>query len=156
MVTAEEAIARLESQIGEDFGVSDWIEMTQEKFDRFAEITGDADWLHNDPERCKKESPFDGKTIAQGHLLLSNLTQVAESQMPQHDEVVFGLNYGYDRVRIIRPVTVGSRIRGKLSIKEITPKGDKRVVVKCDASIYTEGEEKPALVAEWLFLVQLA
>lgn len=151
------ALAELEGRIGKELGVSEWIPMTQEKFDGFAEITGDRDWLHNDPERCARESPFDGKTIAQGHLLLSHLSQVGEKLMPDPGaQVAYALNYGYDRVRVIRPVTVGSRIRGRLVLKEIRPKGDGRYVVKNEVAIEVEGSEGPHLVAEWLFFVQMA
>ncbi len=126
-MTTGSSIEKLKGLEGKELGVSEWIPMTQEKFDGFAEFTGDADWLHNDPERCAKESPFDRKTIAQGHLLLAHLTHVAESLMPDPgDQMAFGLNYGYDRVRFIRPVTVGSRIRGRLVLGAVRPKGDGR------------------------------
>jgi acyl dehydratase len=152
-----DAVEELQGMVGKDLGVSEWILMTQEKFDGFAEITGDQDWLHNDPERCAKESPFDGKTIAQGHLLLSHLSHVGETLMPDPgDQVAHALNYGYDRVRVIRPVTVGSRIRGRLVLKEIRPKGERGYVVKNEATIEVEGSDGPHVVAEWLFFVQMA
>lgn len=157
MSTTELALENLQARIGEDLGVSDWIEMTQEKFDTFAAVTGDKDWLHNAPERCAKESPFGGKTIAQGHLLLSHLSQIAESLMPAAgDEVAYALNYGYDRVRVIRPVPVGSRIRGRLRLKGVRPKGEKQYVVTNEVAIEVEGSAAPHLVAEWLFFLQLA
>lgn len=154
-MNAEEIVAELREHLGQDLGVTDWIEMTQAKFDGFAEITGDRDWLHNDPERCTTESPFDGKSIAQGHLLLSHMSQFAESLVPRQEGVLYGLNYGYDRVRVIDAVTVGSRIRGRLTLKEIRPKGETQLVVKTDAAVEVEGKDGPALVAEWLFFVQL-
>ena len=154
---ADASLEKVQDLVGKELGVGDWIPMTQDKFDGFAEITGDRDWLHNDPERCAKESPFDGKTIAQGHLLLSHLTQVAESLMPDPGgQVVYALNYGYDRVRMIRPVTVGSRIRGRLVLKEIREKAGGQYVLKNEVAIEVEGSDEPHLVAEWLFFVQLA
>ncbi len=155
MSTTQDTIAQLEMRIGEELGVGEWVEMTQEKFDQFAKLTGDADWIHNDPERSRTESPFGGKTIAQGHLLLSHLSEVAEALVPLLDGVLFGLNYGYDKVRIINPVTVGSRIRGRLSLMDIRTKNAQQYIVKCGATVEAEGEERPALVAEWLFFVQL-
>jgi acyl dehydratase len=149
-------LQELEAKIGQELGVSDWIPMTQAKFDGFAEITGDRDWLHNDPERCARESPY-GKTIAQGHLLLAHLSQVGEALMPDPgDRVAYALNYGYDRVRVIRPVLVGSRIRGRLVLKEIRSRAEGQYVVKSDAMIEVEGSDGPHLVAEWLFFVQMA
>lgn len=149
------AIEELKNLQGKELGVSDWVEMTQEKFDGFAEITGDADWLHNDPERCAKESPFDRKTIAQGHLLLAHLSQVGESLMPDPGEQMsFALNYGYDRVRFIRPTTVGSRIRGRLVLDTVRPKGDGRYLVESEVTLEVEGSDGPHLAARWLFLVQ--
>jgi acyl dehydratase len=151
------ALEQLQEMVGRDLGVSEWILMTQEKFDGFAEITGDRDWLHNDPERCARESPFAGKTIAQGHLLLAHLSHVGETLMPDPaDQVAYALNYGYDRVRVIRPVTVGSRIRGRLVLKQIRPKGERGFVIENEATIEVEGSDAPHIVAEWLFFVQLA
>jgi acyl dehydratase len=147
----------LKGKVGRELGVSDWIRMTQGKFDGFAEITGDSDWLHNDPERCAKESPFGSKTIAQGHLLLAHLSHVAVSLMPDPGgHVIYSLNYGYDRVRFIRPVTVDSRIRGRLILKEIRTKGGGRYVIETDATLEVDGSEEPSVAARWLFLTQLA
>lgn len=156
-MTDATTIEKLKDLEGKELGVSDWVEMTQEKFDGFADITGDADWLHNDPERCAKESPFDRKTIAQGHLILAHMTQVAESLMPDPGaEMKFGLNYGYDRVRFIRPTTVGSRIRGRLVLGAVHPKGEGRYLIETEGTIEVEGSDSPHLVARWLFLVQAA
>ena len=148
-------LEELKTRIGEELGVSEWVPMTQEKFDQFAETTGDRDWLHNDPERCARESPF-GKTIAQGHLLLSHITQVVETLMPRPKELVYAMNYGYDRVRFIRPVAVGSRIRGRLVLKGIRPKGDGRYVVEGEVTLEAEGESEPCVATRWLFFVQMA
>lgn len=157
MVQSERPIARLEAVVGRELGVSSWVEMTQEKLDAFAEITGDADWLHNDPERCARESPFEGKTIAQGHLLLSHLSHVGESLMPDPGgQLAFALNYGYDRVRFIQPVPVGSRIRGRLVLAAVRPRGAGRHVVESEVTLEVEGSERPHLAARWLFLVQEA
>jgi acyl dehydratase len=152
------SIETLKALVGSSLGTSGWIEMTQAKFDTFAEITGDADWLHNDPERCAKESPFDRKTIAQGHLLLAHLSHVGESLLPRPEgELLFALNYGYDRVRFIRPVRVGSRIRGRLRLLAIHPRSEPgRHVIETEATLEVEGSEAPHLVAHWLFLVQTA
>ena len=151
------ALGRLRDLVGQELGVSDWFELTQEKLDAFAEITGDADWLHNDPERCARESPFGGRTIAQGHLLLAHLSRIGESLMPDPgDELAFALNYGYDRVRFIRPVTVGSRIRGRLTVCAVHPREGDRTVIECEVTLEVEGSDRPHLAARWLFLAQAA
>ncbi len=152
---ALEALRKLE---GSELGVSEWFEMTQDKFDRFGELTGDADWLHNDPARCAEESPFERKTIAQGHLLLSHLTKVGESLIPNPDgRLAFALNYGYDRVRFIRPVTVGSRVRGRLRLVAVHPKPEPgRCVIENEVTLEVEGSDDPHLVAHWLVLAQTA
>ena len=142
---------------GRELGVSEWVPMTQEKFDAFAEITGDADWLHNDPERCARESPFERKSIAQGHLLLAHLSHVGETLMPDPGQgLAFALNYGYDRVRFIRPVTVGSRIRGRLTVGAVHPRGEGRYVIESEVLLEVEGSDEPHVAARWLFLVQAA
>ncbi len=154
-MTEPSAIETLKDLKGKELGVSDWVEMTQEKIDGFAELTGDADWLHNDPERCAEESPFDRKTIAQGHLLLAHLSQIGESLMPDPGEQMsFALNYGYDRVRFIQPTTVGSRVRGRLVLAAVEPRGEGRYVVESDVTLEVEGSDRPHLAARWLFLVQ--
>jgi len=156
MSSTNTGIASIQEKVGQELGVGDWVEMTQEKFDTFANVTGDRDWIHNEPERCAKESPFDGKTIAQGHLLLSHVSATAMGLMPLPDDMAYALNYGYDRVRMIRPVPVGSRIRVRLTLKDIRPKGENRYVVTNEAAVEVEGSDKPHLVAEWLFFVQMA
>jgi acyl dehydratase len=154
-VTDGAAIEQLRGLVGEELGVSEWVEMTQDDFDGFAEITGDAGWLHNDPERCAKESPFDGKTIAQGHLLLAHLSRIGESLMPDPGgRIAFALNYGYERVRFIRPVTVGSRVRGRLVPRAVRPRGDGRYVIENEVTLEVEGSDDPHLAARWLFLIQ--
>ncbi len=156
-MAARESLAALQARTGQELGVSEWIAVTQEKIDGFAEITGDRDWLHNDPERCAKESPFDRKTIAQGHFLLSNMSHIGESLMPDPGpEVAYALNYGYDRVRFIRPVLVGSRMRGRLVLKEVRAKGENRYLVESEVTLETEGSDAPHVAARWLFLVQLS
>lgn len=157
MTQTGSGLAQLETLVGKELGVTDWVDMTQEKFDTFADVTGDKDWLHNDPARCATDSPFEGKTIAQGHLLLSHMSQFAEALFPNPGaDMAYGLNYGYDRVRVIRPVTVGSRIRGRLTVKEVRKKGEGQYVVKNKAIVEVEGSDAPHLAAEWLFFVQMA
>ena len=144
-----ESVAELEKLVGEELGASDWLEITQERIDDFAKATGDFQWIHTDPERAKKESPF-GKTIAHGFLSLSILPIFFE-QMIQVRQVKMMINYGLNQVRFIQPVTVGSFLRLKAAIKkyEVTNKGVK-VIVDCQIEI--KGNPKPACLAESILL----
>ncbi|GAF71945.1 unnamed protein product, partial [marine sediment metagenome] len=97
-------------------------------------------------------SPF-GKTIAQGSLLISMLVGFVNEIAPLADDIAYGLNYGFDRVRFIRPVPVDSRVRGRMVLKDVRLKGDNRYLVTIEGTIEQEGADQPRLVAEWLALV---
>jgi acyl dehydratase len=141
----------LKALIGEELGVGDWLEVSQEMIDRFAEVTGDHQWIHVDVERAKKEMPG-GKTIAHGYLTLSLL--------PKLNQGIFritkrkrGVNYGSNKVRFTAPVPAGARVRGHLTLKGIEPLGNGVSRLTMEASVEVEGNERPALVAETLSLV---
>ena len=148
-----ESVTRLLDRIGDDLGTTDWVLIDQAKIDAHAETTGDKDWLHNEPERAAKESPF-GKTIAQGFLLMSHLVAMAESLAPPADDVAFMMNYGFDRLRIVRPVLVDSRIRGHFRLKDARPKGDDGFVATLAVEVEAEGQDGPVMVGEWLSYIR--
>ena len=152
MPEASSTLEAARQRIGEELGLSDWATIDQAKLDDHARITGDEDWLHNDPERAARESPF-GKTIAQGSLLISMLVGFVTQIAPLADDIAYGLNYGFDRVRFIRPVSVDSRIRGRMVLKDVRLKGDNRYLVTIEATIEQEGADQPRVAAEWLALV---
>ena len=134
---------------GEELGTSDWIEVTQEKVNLFADSTGDHQWIHIDPEMAAK-GPFGG-TIAHGYFTLSLLPVIAE-QCYSVGNLVMGLNYGANKVRYPHPVLVGSRVRGTATLVEtadiaIGTQATIKFVVEID------GVEKPALVAEVLYVM---
>lgn len=138
----------LRDMVGEEVGVSDWLEVTQDMIDRFADVTGDDQWIHTDVERCKKESPF-GTTIAHGFLTLSLLSYLHRESVKISEAGKMGINYGLNRVRFVSPVRAGSRIRTHskvASVDEFTS----GVQVAWQISVELEGSEKPALIAEWL------
>lgn len=155
MNTSQSILETISARVGQELGVSGWKTIDQAMIDAHAATTGDRDWLHNEPERAARESPFDGKTIAQGSLLLSLLVSFQEEIAPLAEEVPYSLNYGYDRVRFIRPVLVDSRVRARMILKEVRPKGVDRAVVKTEVQLEVEGSETPHVVAEWLGMVQL-
>jgi acyl dehydratase len=139
--------------IGKELGPTEWLEVDQERIDRFAEATGDHQWIHVDPERAA-EGPF-GTTIAHGFLTLSMLTHLAAgaSAAPpdpaKFEGILMGINYGFNKVRFVSPVKVGSRIRARAVTANAELKGN-MVEVTRNFTVEIEGEDKPALVAEWL------
>ena len=137
-------IDELKSKVGEELGVSEWHEVTQDKIDAFAEVTGDDQWIHIDPERAK-ETPFGG-TIAHGYYTLS-LAPRFSYDLFKLEGVAFGLNYGLNKVRFPAPFPVGSKVRMRVSIQSVDdiPGGAQLTVVN---TFETEGGEKPVCVAE--------
>ena len=140
-------IRELEARVGQEVGVSPWIEITQERIDTFARAIGDFQWIHVDPGRAKR-SPF-GKTIAHGFLTLSLLSHLAEATFGFADRRM-GINYGLNRVRFTSPVPVNSRVRARFTLHEFEHLEGDGVQVTWNVVVEIEGAAKPALVAEWL------
>lgn len=139
--------------VGEPLGVSAWMRVNQKQIDVFGEVTEDLEPLHNDPSWCAENSPF-GQPIAYGFLTLSLLTkfmhEVTADAMRGHAGTrSYPLNYGFDRIRFVAPVVVGSRIRAHFRLKARTrrPEGD---LLRVEATVEIEGQDRPALIAEWL------
>jgi acyl dehydratase len=137
----------LKGRLGEEVVVSDWLEMTQERINGFAEATGDHQWIHVDPERARRESPF-GVPIAHGFLTLSLLSKFLGESV-RFSQSKMGVNYGINRLRFTAPVPVGARIRARLSVKRIEEL-QSGVQVTWAVVLEREGSDKPCLVAEWL------
>jgi acyl dehydratase len=149
------SVDALKKKIGTDIGVSNWHLVTQEMIDRFAEVTRDHQFIHVDPVRAKKETPFGG-TIAHGFLTLSLLSLVGSEVMPAIKGRAMGINYGFNKIRFISPVKAGGKIRGRFKLKEVNERAAKEVMFRYEVVIEIEGAEKPALVAEWLTIAVLA
>jgi len=129
--------------VGDTFGPSSWVEITQEKIDLFAEATGDHQWIHVDPERAK-DGPF-GSTIAHGYLTLSLIPMASFEVVPSSGRM--GINYGTNRVRFPAPVPVGSRVRTRFEVAQVEEiQGGSQVTMT--ATIEREGGDKPVCVAE--------
>ena len=137
----------LEHRIGEEVGVSPWIEVTQERIDTFAKAIDDFQWIHVDQERAKK-SPFGG-TIAHGFLTLSLLSHLSERTFGFTDRRM-GVNYGLNRVRFTSPLPSGSRVRARFTLQKFEKLADGGVQVTWNTTVEREGSDKPVLVAEWL------
>jgi acyl dehydratase len=135
--------------IGErELGTSDWVEITQEQVNQFAEATGDHQWIHVDQEAAKN-GPFGG-TIAHGYLTLSLLPRLLPEVMTISDAVM-GVNYGIEKVRFTNPVPVGSRVRLHAKLNGSEPKGAGRLN-KIGVEMEIEGKDKPAMIGEVLFM----
>jgi acyl dehydratase len=143
----------LKAKIGETVGTSDWILVDQERIDRFAETTGDHQFIHVNPEMAK-HTPF-GTTIAHGFLTLSLLAPMGYTAMPVIQGVKMGVNYGLNRLRFLAPVKSGKRVRGHFKLADVTERGKGAVQSTYEVTVEIEGEEKPALQAEWINLVYI-
>ena len=141
------SIRELEKRIGEEVGVSPWVEITQARIDTFAKAIDDPQWIHVDRERAKS-SPFGG-TIAHGFLTLSLLSHLSERTFSFSDRKM-GVNYGLNRVRFTAPVPSGSRVRARFTLNKFERLADGGIQVTWNTIIEREGSDRPALVAEWL------
>jgi acyl dehydratase len=137
-------IEELKSLTGQEVGVSDWIKITQEMIDRFADATGDHQWIHVDSERAKRETPF-GSTIAHGFLTVSLLPQLSQQAMNVQGDFKMRINYGFNRLRFVSPVPAESKIRARFTAQKVTENEVTWLV-----TVDIDGQEKPAVVAEWL------
>ena len=148
------SIEMLKQKIGTVIGVSNWHVLTQDMIDRFAEVTSDHQFIHVDPVRAKKETPFGG-TIAHGYFTLSMLAPMSYEALPQIEGRAMGINYGLDKVRFLTPVPAGGRVRAHFKLKEVTPRSEKEVLLKNEVTIELEGADKPAVYAESLSVIVL-
>ncbi len=140
-------IAAMADKVGELLGLTDWMEITQERIDQFADATGDHQWIHVDPERAASESPFKS-TIAHGFLVLSLASKFCYEAY-RVEKASMGINYGLNKIRFTAPVPVGSRLRGRITLKSFKalPQGGR---IALDVVIELEGNERPACVAEFI------
>jgi acyl dehydratase len=145
------SLAELRSRIGEEVGVSDWLTIDQQRIDQFAGATEDRQFIHVDPEAAA-HTPFGG-TVAHGFLSLSMLSRMAADAMLVPDSIKMAVNYGLDRVRFIAPVRSGKRIRGRFRLDSVEEKAAGQYLMRHTVTVEIEGEEKPALTAEWLGLI---
>ena len=140
---------QLNDYIGKEVGLTDWFEVDQERINNFAEATGDFQYIHIDEERAA-QTPF-GATIAHGFLTLSLLSKLSSmgGGLKIADSVM-GINYGLDKVRFVNPVKVNNKIRARFELVSAEEKKPKHYLLKHNVTVEIEGEDKPALIAEWL------
>ncbi|GAA3908991.1 MaoC family dehydratase [Sphingomonas limnosediminicola] len=141
----------IRSRIGEEIGVSGWLEVTQERIDAFADATEDRQFIHVDPATAA-QTPFGGP-IAHGFLTLSLLSRMGAEAMLLPDGLRMAVNYGLDRVRFLAPVRSGRRVRGRFVLDSVDEKAPGQLLLRHTVTVEIEGEEKPALTAVWLGLM---
>lgn len=138
--------------VGKPVGSSNWVEITQDDVNQFAQCTGDHQWIHTDPERAKKESPFGGP-VAHGYLTLSLLASMTMEMGIVPANTAAALNYGLDKVRFLAPVLVGAKVRLHAKLVSFEKRDNGQYLMKCENTMEIEGSEKPALIAETLAML---
>ena len=146
-----ESFEAMKALTGEEIGISPWVDVTQERIDKFAEATGDFQWIHVDRERAARELPG-GKTIAHGYLTLSLLPQMIY-RIYRIEGVAHGLNYGSNRIRFTAPVPAGSRVRARLRVRKAEDVKGAGLRVTGEVTVEIEGADRPACVAETISVV---
>jgi len=145
------SIEEIRSRIGEEIGTSAWLTVGQERIAAFADATEDRQFIHVDPQAAA-QTPFGG-TIAHGFLTLSLVSRMAAEAMLVPVTTRMIVNYGLDRVRFLAPLRSGKRIRGRFSLEAIEDKGPRQFLLRHGVTVDIEGEDKPALSAQWLVLL---
>lgn len=151
MKTDRIGIEEARTRVGGEIGVSGWRTVTQKMIDQFAAATDDHQFIHTDPERARRETPYGG-TIAHGFLSLSLLSTMVFEAVPQLAGSSMGVNFGFDRIRFMAPVKSGARIRARFVLAELKERPSGIVEVHYDVTIEIENSLKPALTARWLTL----
>jgi len=148
---ADKLLRMLQGQLGTELSVGDWLTVDQERIDRFAEVTGDIQWIHVDPERAAKESPY-GTTVAHGFLTLSLIPFLTRSNHPDffqanYPGMRYRVNYGVNRVRFPAPVRRDDRIRARMQLQQAEKVGEAVQIIYL-VTVEIEGQERPACVCE--------
>jgi acyl dehydratase len=145
------SIEEIKSRIGSEVGVSDWLTVDQPRIDTFADVTDDHQFIHVDPVAAAG-TPFEG-TIAHGFLTLSLLSRMAADAMLRPDGIKMGVNYGFERVRFLAPVRAGKRVRGRFTLASFEEKRPGQFQFTHTVTVEIEGEDKPALIADWIGMI---
>jgi acyl dehydratase len=146
------SLAAYQAMVGREIGVSSWHLVDQKRIDLYADVIEDHQFIHVDPIRAKAESAF-GTTIAHGFLTMSLMSIMSYEVMPVISGTTMGVNYGFDKLRFISPVRSGSRVRGRFTLAEAKLRKPKELQSRTNVTVEIEGEDKPALVADWIGLI---
>ncbi|MGC2775536.1 MAG: MaoC family dehydratase [Bradyrhizobium sp.] len=148
------SLAAYQAMVGEEIGVSSWHVLDQKRIDTYADVIEDHQFIHVDPEKAK-DTPF-GTTIAHGFLTMSLLSVMSYEVMPAIEGTTMGVNYGFNRLRFLAPVKSGKRVRGRFVLTEATLRKPKELQSVTNVAVEIEGEDKPALLADWIGLIYLS
>jgi acyl dehydratase len=144
-----------QAMVGKEIGLSSWHLIDQQRIDSYADVIEDHQFIHVDPARASKETAF-GTTIAHGFLTMSLMSIMSYEVMPLVEGTTMGLNYGFDKLRFLSPVRAGSRVRGRFVLAEAKLRKPNELQSRTNVTVEIEGEEKPALVADWIGLIYFA
>ena len=144
-----------QKMVGHEVGVSSWHLVDQNRINVYADVIEDHQFIHVDPERAKKETAF-GTTVAHGFLTMSLMSIMSYEVMPVIEGTTMGVNYGFDKLRFISPVRSGSRVRGRFTLAEAKLRKPTELLSRTNVTVEIEGEDKPALVADWIGLIYFA
>lgn len=144
-----------QDMVGREVGVSSWHLVDQDRINLYADVIEDHQFIHVDPERAKKETPF-GTTVAHGFLTMSLLSIMSYEVMPVIEGTTMGVNYGFDKLRFLSPVRSGSRVRGRFTLAEARLRKPKELQSRTSVTVEIEGEDRPALIADWIGLIYFA
>jgi acyl dehydratase len=144
-----------QGMVGKEIGVSSWHLIDQKRIDTFADVIEDHQFIHVDPERARKETAF-GTTVAHGFLTMSLMSIMSYEVMPVVEGAAMGVNYGFDKLRFISAVKAGSRVRGRFTLVEAKLRKPNELQSRTNVTVEIEGEDKPALVADWIGLIYFA
>src|SRR5213079_1907197 len=149
------SLATYQGMVGKEIGVSSWHVVDQSRINDYADVIEDHQFIHIDPERAKRETAF-GNTVAHGVLTMSLLSIMSYEVLPAIERATMGVNYGFDKLRFLSPVRAGSRVRGRFVLTEAKLRKPSELQSRTNVTVEIEGEEKPALVAEWIGLIYFA
>jgi acyl dehydratase len=149
------SLAAYQAMVGKEVGVSSWHVVDQGRINEYADVIEDHQFIHIDPERAKRETPF-GSTVAHGFLTMSLMSIMSYEVMPVIEGTTMGVNYGFDKLRFISPVRAGKRVRGRFTLTEATLRKPKELLSRTAVSVEIEGEQRSALVADWIGLIYFA
>ena len=149
------SLATYQGMVGQEIGVSSWHVVDQNRINPYADVIEDHQFIHVDPDRAKKETAF-GTTIAHGFLTMSLMSIMSYEVMPVIEGTTMGVNYGFDKLRFISPVRAGKRVRGRFVLAEAKLRKPTELQSRTNVTVEIEGEDKPALVADWIGLVYFA
>jgi acyl dehydratase len=144
-----------QAMVGNEVGVSSWHLIDQKRIDVYADVIEDLQFIHIDPERAARETPY-GTTVAHGFLTMSLLSIMSYEVMPVVEGTTMSVNYGFDRLRFLSPVRAGSRVRGRFTLTEARLRKPNELLSRSSVTVEIDGEEKPALAADWLGLIYFA